>query len=160
MNTVTTSTANPPRLIILMGIPAAGKTTFYTRMFAPQGIRHINLDTLRKRHREMLLVQQYISERVSFAVDNTNTLPLERERYIIPATTAGYRIEGYLLRSCVADSIRDNAARERHVPVHAIQDMFDRLVLPRYAEGFHELYYVKRRIGGYDITPWIEFPKS
>ena len=67
-----------PSVIILMGLPAAGKSTFYARELAPRGIEHINLDTLRTRNRELLQIQEYLKRGVSFAVDNTNTLPAER----------------------------------------------------------------------------------
>ena len=87
MATVTDAHADcQPVVIILMGLPAAGKSTFYARELAPRGIAHINLDTLRTRHRELQQIQEYLKRGVSFAVDNTNTLPEERARYIKLAT--------------------------------------------------------------------------
>ena len=87
MATVTDAHADcQPVVIILMGLPAAGKSTFYARELAPRGIAHINLDTLRTRQRELLQIQEYLKRGVSFAVDNTNTLPEERARYIKLAT--------------------------------------------------------------------------
>lgn len=146
----------PRRVIILMGLPAAGKSTFYAQELAPRGIKHINLDTLRTRNREMEQIQRYLREGVSFAIDNTNTLLEERARYIKIASAAGYRIEGYFLRSRVQECIRNNELRVRQVPIAAIAAMSNRLILPSKSEGFEALYFVNRTEKGYEITPWRE----
>jgi len=157
MATVTDAHAEcQPVVIILMGLPAAGKSTFYARELAPRGIAHINLDTLRTRHRELQQIQKYMQRGVSFAVDNTNTLPEERARYIKLATDAGYRIEGYFLRSRVQECIRNNEERDKKVPIAAIASMSARLILPSKKEGFDALYFVNRTEKGYDISPWKE----
>lgn len=145
-----------PQVIILMGLPASGKSTFYAQELAPQGIKHINLDTLRTRNREMEQIQRYLRNGVSFAIDNTNTLPEERARYIKLASAAGYRVEGYFLRSRVQECIRNNELRERQVPISAIAAMSNRLILPCKGEGFDALYFVNWTEKGYEITPWRE----
>lgn len=149
-------TARQPVVIILMGLPAAGKSTFYARELAPRGLAHINLDTLHTRNKELQHIQDYLKAGVSFAVDNTNTLPEERARYIKLATDAGYRIEGYFLRSRVQECIRNNEERDKKVPIAAIAAMSARLILPSKKEGFDALYFVNRTEKGYDISPWKE----
>lgn len=151
-----TPATHQPLLIILMGLPAAGKSTFYAHELAPRGIAHINLDTLRTRNRELRQIQEYLKRGVSFAVDNTNTLPEERARYIKLATDEGYRIEGYFLRSRVQECIRNNEERDKKVPIAAIASMSARLILPSKKEGFDALYFVNRTEKGYDISPWKE----
>lgn len=143
-----------PKAILLIGIPAAGKTTFYEQHLAPLGVVHINLDTLRTRHREQQLLQECLANGRSFAVDNTNTLPQERARYISAAAQAGYRIEGYFLRSRVQECVAANATRKRQVPETAIAAMSARLVLPTYTEGFDALYYVQKEQTDFSISPW------
>lgn len=149
-------TAEQPLVIILMGLPAAGKSTFYARELAPRGIAHINLDTLRTRNRELQQIQEYLRAGVSFAVDNTNTLPEERARYIKLATEAGYRVEGYFLRSRVQECIHLNEKRDKKVPIAAITSMSARMILPSKKDGFDALYFVNRTEKGYDISPWKE----
>ena len=156
MNAEITGNDSPPRLIVIMGIPASGKTTFYNQVFAPQGVEHINLDTLRTRNREMQRVQECVASKQSFAVDNTNTLPQERERYISIAQQAGYRIEGYFLQSRIQDCINRNSQRDSKVPVAAITAMSARLVLPNKSEGFDALYFVNITEKGFNISPWKE----
>ena len=151
-----TESPEQPTVIILMGLPASGKSTFYLQKLAPLGFEHINLDTLRTRNRELLQIKEYLNNQVSFAVDNTNTLPQERARYIELAKAAGYRIAGYFLRRRVQECILNNEARERRVPVAAIAAMSARLVLPSKIEGFDALYFVNRTENKYEISPWIE----
>lgn len=145
-----------PLAIILMGLPAAGKSTFYQRELEPVGIEHINLDTLHTRNKEHLRIQECIKMGVSFAVDNTNILPQERARYIKPAAAAGYRIVGYFLRSRVQECIQNNETREKKVPIAAIAAKSAQMVLPCMSEGFDALYFVNRTEKGYEISPWIE----
>lgn len=155
-NMTNNSTDTRPAAILLMGIPAAGKTTFYKQVLAGQGAEHINLDTLRTRHREMELLHECLSARHSFVVDNTNTLREERARYISLAAQAGYRVVGYFLRSRVQECIQSNAERDKQVPITAIAAMSARLSLPSRAEGFDELFFVSRSADGFDISPWKE----
>ena len=42
------------RMVIMMGIPGSGKSTFYQRYLRQDFVR-VNLDTLKTRHREKLL---------------------------------------------------------------------------------------------------------
>ena len=151
-----TNLAKQPLAIILMGLPAAGKSTFYAHELAPLGIAHINLDTLHTRNKEEQKIKEYLKTRTSFAVDNTNTLPEERARYIKMAAAEGYRIEGYFMRSRIQECIINNAQREKSVPIAAIAAMSNRLILPSKQEGFNALYFVNRTETGYEISPWIE----
>ena len=139
-----------------MGLPGAGKSTFCERKLAESGLVRINLDTLRTRHRERQLLQECLDKKVSFVVDNTNTLPQERSIYIQAAQQAGYKIEGYFLRSRVQECIDANAKRKNAVPIAAITGMSARLVLPRMDEGFDALYFVSRSNGDFIISPWQE----
>lgn len=144
-----------PQAILLMGIPASGKSSFYRETYAGQGVTHINLDTLRTRHREQVLLQESLENRRSFVVDNTNTLPEERARYIEPARRAGYEVSGFFFRSCVSECLQRNELRENAVPKAAIAAMSKRLTLPSYDEGFDHLYFVSLADGEFCISDWI-----
>lgn len=79
--------------IILIGIQASGKSTFYHERF--EDYVHINLDTLHTRHKEELLLQECVESGCSFVVDNTNPMREDRKKYICAARNHGYRIYGY-----------------------------------------------------------------
>lgn len=57
--------------ILFIGIQASGKTTFYKERFFKTHIR-VNLDMLKTRHRESLLLKACIEMKQPFVVDNTN----------------------------------------------------------------------------------------
>ena len=70
--------------IIFIGIQGAGKSTFFKERFFDTHVR-INLDTLRTRRREEILLNACLQSRQPFVVDNTNPLPADRSRYLGPA---------------------------------------------------------------------------
>ena len=67
--------------VILVGIQASGKSTFYSQCFSNTHIR-VNLDMLKTRHREKRLIETCLEIGQPFVVDNTNPTPEERDRYI------------------------------------------------------------------------------
>ena len=147
--------------VIFCGIQGTGKSTFYVQRFFDTHVR-INLDMLRTRHREWLLLSACITAKQPFVVDNTNPTTAERARYILPAKDAGFRIVGYYFASKVADALERNARREgkSRVPVPGVRGTAKRLQIPSPAEGFDELYYV--RISGdgqFAVEPWREDPQ-
>ena len=57
-----------------MGIQGAGKSTFFKERFFDTHVR-INLDMLKTRHREAILLDACIRAKQRFVVDNTNVRP-------------------------------------------------------------------------------------
>lgn len=142
-------------IAILMGLQGSGKSTFYKTYLADNFVR-VNLDTLKTRHQEKLLIEECLLSKRNFAVDNTNPTRLDRERYIIPAKEAGYHIIGYFLESKIKDCIQRNALREgkARVPEKAIAATSNKLEIPSYDEGFDELYFVKNNGETMTIEEW------
>ncbi|MBL8229378.1 MAG: AAA family ATPase [Bryobacterales bacterium] len=131
-------------LVLLTGIPASGKSTFCRERFYASHVR-LNLDMLRTRRREWLLVTACLAAKAPFVVDNTNLTRAERARYIEPAREAGFTVQGYLLQCAASDAVRRNAQREgkARVPNAAIFGASKRLELPDRSEGFLTLYSVR-----------------
>lgn len=113
---------------------------------------------LKTRHREKRLVETCLEIGQPFVVDNTNPTPEERDRYIALAKSQKFRITGYYFESKIADSIQRNQHREpgQQIPEKGIRGTSARLVLPAYAEGFDELYYVRLVEGGFTVQEWID----
>jgi formylmethanofuran dehydrogenase subunit E len=142
--------------IILMGIPAAGKTTFCRLKFFESHVR-ISLDMLRTRHREKLLLQACVDGRQSFVVDNTNATRVVRRRFIQQARAAGFRIIGYYFSSRVSDALVRNRHRSgaARIPDAGVRGIAGQLELPAFDEGFHELWYVRMDgHGGFAVRQW------
>ncbi len=130
-------------VVILIGIQAVGKSTFYYQRFRDTHVR-INLDMLRTRHREQILIDACIAAKQPFVVDNTNATIADRARYIAPAKAAHFRVVGYYFQSTLQDAFRRNRQRvtPKVIPEQGIAGTYKRLELPSLAEGFDELYSV------------------
>ena len=142
-------------VVILMGLQGSGKSTFY-RMHLSEDFVRVNLDTLKTRYQEKLLIEECLYLQKSFAVDNTNPTRADRERYIAIAKDHGYRIVGYFMESKIKDCMQRNAQREgaARVPEKAIAATSNKLEIPSYDEGFDELYFVKNDGTTMTIEEW------
>jgi predicted kinase len=131
-------------LILFTGIQGSGKSQFYRERFSLTHVR-INMDMLRTRHREELILNACLAGQTRAVVDNTNVTREQRARYIAAAKAAKFRVIGYYFSCRVADAIKRNSARtgEARVPDVAIFGTAARLELPRRDEGFDELYFVR-----------------
>lgn len=144
--------------VVLVGIQASGKSTFFRERFFRTHVR-INLDMLRTRHRERMLLEACIASKQPFVVDNTNPEPSDRARYILPAREHGFRVVGYFFRSSIAESLVRNAARDEceRVSELAIRGTRGRLVVPSLDEGFDALSFVRvDAAGGFTVEAWRE----
>jgi predicted kinase len=142
--------------VIFVGIQAIGKSTFYLRRFFRTHVR-INLDMLRTRHRERLMIQACLDAKQPFVVDNTNPTLADRERYIGAAKAADFKVIGYYFRSDVDAALARNSGRpeEEQVPEKAILGTYKRLGIPTMQEGFDQLFYVRTGEGGqFVVEEW------
>src|SRR6185437_16675587 len=129
--------------VILISIQGAGKSTFYRERFFETHVR-INLDMLRTRRREQLLLKTCLDAGQSFVIDNTNPTVDDRARYIPQCRAAGFRVIGYYLQIPLREAIARNNARppKQRVPVPAIISAFNRLQIPTLDEGFDEVHTI------------------
>ena len=144
-------------MVIMIGIQGSGKSTFYHTFLAKDFVR-INLDTLKTRHREALLIEECLQNQKNFAIDNTNPTKEVRQRYILIAKEAGYRIVGYFMESKLKACIERNNSRQgkEKIPAIAIAATSNKLQTPSYDEGFDELYFVSNDGKEMNITNWRE----
>lgn len=136
-----------PEAILLIGIPAAGKSSFARERLYDSHVR-INLDMLRTRPREKRLLDACLQGRISFVVDNTNVTRTARARYIPAAREAGFRVIGYVFEPNVSACIERNACRDRVVPGAVIRNLHRQMELPSMDEGFDEIHSVRLEHGG------------
>jgi len=130
-------------MILFTGIQATGKSEFYKRNFYKTHIR-INLDMLRTRNRERIIIEACLTAKQSFVVDNTNLTKNERKRYIDEAKHAGFEVIGYYFKSSINEAIERNEQREgkEKVPPVAIRGSHAKLELPSQTEGYNQIFYV------------------
>jgi predicted kinase len=139
--------------VIFTGIQASGKSTYFKQRFFDTHVR-INLDMLRTRNREAILLRACIEAKQRFVVDNTNPTRADRARYIEVARGAGFRVVSYYFDSDLAGALDRNARRvgTARIPRLGIHGTRRKLEPPQWAEGFDEMYIV--RIvpgGGFDV---------
>jgi predicted kinase len=142
--------------VIFIGIQAVGKSTFYCRRFADTHVR-INLDMLKTRHRERILIEACLAAKQPFVVDNTNVTVADRARYIASARAAGFRVVGYYFQSGLQDAMKRNRQRAgaKVIPERGIAATQKRLQVPSVEEGFDALYSVTiSRHNGFIVRPW------
>ena len=112
----------------------------------------LNLDMLRTRSREDVLLHACLAAQQPFVVDNTNPTAGQRSRYAAIARASGFRVVGYYFDVGLGECLRRNAARPeaRRVPDIGLRGTFAKLTPPTLAEGFDELYRVTTGPGGGD----------
>ena len=142
-------------IIIFIGIQATGKSEFYKRRFYNTHIR-INLDMLKTRNKERILVEACLEAKQPFVVDNTNPTIADRKKYIDPAKTKKFKVVGYYFSSSINEAIKRNEQRagKAKVPVEAIYNTHSKLELPVFEEGFDELYYVKIKDNDFTVEEY------
>lgn len=129
--------------VIFVGIQGTGKSTFYKERFFDTHIR-INLDMLRTKHREKLILEACFEAKQKFVVDKMNVTLEERENYIETAKIYGFKIVGYYFNSNLKKALERNNRRQgkAKVPDKGLFDALKRLRIPAFEEGFDELFYV------------------
>ncbi|MGZ4964083.1 MAG: AAA family ATPase [Limisphaerales bacterium] len=131
-------------LVLFIGIPGSGKSTFYAQHFLNTHVR-INRDMLRTETREKILIEACLRAKQPFVLDNTNVTREKRAAYIAQAKAAKFRVIGYSFDCSVGEALKRNAQRvgKARVPNVAIYAMAKRLEAPQVSEGFEKLFLVK-----------------
>ncbi|KZT29942.1 PNK3P-domain-containing protein, partial [Neolentinus lepideus HHB14362 ss-1] len=76
------TTKSKPELILFVGYPSLGKSTYYRRHFQSAGYVHINQDTLGTRQKCVKAVEEALHAGESCVVDNTNRDQATRKVYV------------------------------------------------------------------------------
>lgn len=66
--------------VVFCGVQGSGKSTFFVERFAHTHVR-LNLDMLRTRSREDILLHACLAAQQPFVADNTNATRAQRQRY-------------------------------------------------------------------------------
>ncbi|HEX5474502.1 MAG TPA: AAA family ATPase [Vicinamibacterales bacterium] len=144
--------------VILVGLPGAGKTTFFRERFAATH-RHISKDLFpratARQPRQDRLVREALAAGESVVVDNTNASPAERAPSIRIAHEYGAAVVGYFVEASTREAVARNRRREgrARVPDVAVFACAKRLVPPTLAEGFDQIHHVRvQPDGGFAVS--------
>jgi predicted kinase len=130
--------------IIFCGIQGSGKSTYYKQHYADTHVR-INLDMLKTRRREAILLQACIEAKQRFVVDNTNSTMEARKRYIEAALEADFSLIGIYFEIPVRDAIARNLGRppKEQILPGSIVNTHKRLEPPSKREGFDQIFVAR-----------------
>ena len=139
--------------IIFIGIQATGKSTFFQQRFFNTHVR-INMDMLRTRNRERVLLAACLEAKQPFVIDNTNLTRQARAGYISLAKAAGFSVTGYCFKSTLKAALERNRQRSGKalIPEKGIIGAYRKLEPPSFDEGFDQLFYVEIAGGGQFIV--------
>jgi predicted kinase len=145
--------------VLFIGIPASGKSTFYKERFFASHVR-INLDMLKTRKREALMLQACLAAKQPFVIDNTNVLKSERAPYIERARVAGFQVVGCYFQARLQEALERNRQRsgKANIPEKGLIARYNQLQIPRMDEGFNQLFYVQidPQAGEFLVKEWSD----
>lgn len=144
-----------PEAIILIGIQASGKSTFYKERFFNSHVRVSN-DLLRTKNRVARLLAYCFETRMSFVLDNTNVERSTRAVYARQAKENGYRVIAYYFEPDVERSKGWNATRsgKENIPLKGILGTYKRFETLLESEGFDECYVVRYEDGAMRVKEY------
>jgi len=147
-------------LVILIGLQATGKSTFYQTYFASTHAL-VSKDLFRnnknRARRQTQLIEAALQAGHPVVVDNTNPTVEERRDLIDLGHTYGVEIIGYYFQSQLRYCLERNQQRlgKARVPEVALYTTIKKLTSPTYAEGFHKLFFVQiTDAGAFEVRSW------
>ncbi|KAK9520534.1 hypothetical protein VZT92_020414 [Zoarces viviparus] len=143
-------TSSRPEVIVAVGFPASGKSTFFQTHVIPKGYVYVNRDTLGSWQSCVSACERALKEGRSVVVDNTNPDPESRKRYVDVAKAAGVQCRCFHFSASLEQAKHNNRFREmvpsdsKHVKVndmifHSYKKHF---VAPALPEGFSEILQI------------------
>ena len=137
-------------LVLFIGCPASGKSTYARKHFLPHNYTHINQDTLKSKERCIKQAKLALASGRSVVVDNTNPAVETRAQYIRLAAQQRVPVRCYVFNTPVALAQHLNMYREkvtggvhRHVPRIAYNMYAKNAVMPVKSEGIDEIVQVE-----------------
>ncbi len=154
-----TETTARPRIVLLVGLPGSGKSTWVQSKVTTGVSGALSSDALRElladdpdnqtiHPRVFRVLRELLKHRLQLRrpityIDATNLTPCERRPYIKLADLFDGEIEAVFFDVPAEECIQRNRGRGRIVPEEVIRTMEERLIAPDIAEGFLRVSVVR-----------------
>jgi predicted kinase len=151
----------PPRgtVVLAIGLPGSGKTSWFRRRgvtpLSSDMMRHLLFDDATEQShqnlvfstlRTMLRARLMVSMPMNY-VDATNLSPNERRQWIEMAESFGYEVQAVFFDVPLELCMERNRKRQRTVSDEAMQRLAEKLVPPKFEEGFSKITVVRVKKG-------------
>lgn len=139
-------------LIIFVGVPGAGKTTWYRQHYAATHV-HVSKDLMtnarNREQRQRELIDAALAAGQSVVVDNTNPTVYDRAPLIAIGKRHAARVVACFFDTPVRTAFARNRGREgkSRVPDAAVFTVAKRLKVPEVSEGFDEVRVIRNEAG-------------
>ncbi|XP_018392374.1 PREDICTED: uncharacterized protein F21D5.5 [Cyphomyrmex costatus] len=136
-------TLKQQEMILMVGSPASGKSHFTKNHLKEYG--YVNRDTLGSWQKCIAAVEQYLNQRKSVVIDNTNPDRNSRERYVKIAKKCKVPVRCFVMTTSLEHAKHNNKFREltdpRHTPINEIiiHSYMKTYEPPTLEEGFKEI---------------------
>jgi predicted kinase len=143
-------------LVILVGLPGSGKTSFFRDRFAATHV-HVSKDLLRNRRdkqaRQLALIDEALAVGRSVVVDNVNATVADRAALVGAGRRHGAMISCWVLATDMGECFRRNRGRlgRERVPNVAIAAAAKRYQPPSRGEGFDRFVEVRADAGRFEV---------
>ncbi|XP_062872687.1 bifunctional polynucleotide phosphatase/kinase [Trichomycterus rosablanca] len=143
-------TSTSQEVIVAVGFPGSGKSTFFNTHIIPKGYVYVNRDTMGSWQQCVAACERALKEGRSIAVDNTNPDVESRKRYVDVSRNAGVPCRCFNFTASFELAKHNNTFREiapsttKHVHVNdmVFHSYKKKFVAPSLSEGFSEILQI------------------